>query len=326
MSPLNSVFFINVTMSSIVHPDYFFISGFAGIPHTKYYYGFLCFVYAVTVVGNIFVMFMIYSDRCLHSPKYIAVFNLALSDLCGSTALVPQVIDTFLFKAHLISFQACLTNMFFVFWFLHLQSFTLTLLSYDRCVAICFPLRYNEIVTKKSMLVITAVLWIIGALAILLALSFITKLSFCKSTVINSYFCDHGPLHRLACNDNTPSIMMNWTCPVVILWLPVLFIMGTYICIARALLKIAAASERFKAMQTCTSHLILVSVFYFPLCFTFLLGSSIHQNARILNMLLANALPPMLNPIIYSLKTEEFRESIKKLYRRKKMHITIRKK
>ncbi|XP_061105487.1 olfactory receptor 1F1-like [Conger conger] len=326
MSPLNSVLFINVTIANIVHPDYFSISGFAGIPHTKYYYGFLCFVYVVTVVGNIFVMFVIYTDHCLHSPKYIAVFNLAVSDLCGSTALVPQLIATFLFKSHLISFEGCLTNMFFVFWFIHLQSFTLTLLSYDRCVAICFPLRYNEIVTKKSMLMITAMLWIIGALGILLAVCFITKLSFCKSTVINSYFCDHGPLHRLACNDNTPSSVINWINPVVILWLPVLFIISTYICITRALLKIAAASERLKAMKTCTSHLILVSVFYLPLCFTFVLSSSIHQNARIINMSLANALPPLLNPIIYSLKTEEFKESIKKLYRRKKIHITVRNK
>ncbi|XP_061105489.1 olfactory receptor 1F1-like [Conger conger] len=323
MSPVNSVFFINATIDNIVHPDYFYVSGFAGIPHTKYYYVFLCFVYALTVLGNTFVMFVIYSDHCLHSPKYIAVFNLALSDICGSTALVPQLIDTIFFKSHLISFQACLTNMFFVFWFIHMQSFTLTLLSYDRCVAICFPLRYNEIVTKKSMLVITTVLWVIGAVAILIAVIFMTTLSFCKSTVINNYFCDHGTVARLACNDNTPSTVMDWTHPIMILWLPALFITGTYICITRALLKIAAASERFKAMQTCTSHLILVSVFYFPLCLCFALGSAMPPNATIINMSLGTVLPPMLNPIIYSLKTDEFRESIKKLYRRKNIRINV---
>ncbi|XP_061105529.1 olfactory receptor 1F1-like [Conger conger] len=324
MSPLNSAIFINATIANIVHPDFFFISGFAGIPHTEYYYVFLCSVYAVTVLANAFVMCMIYTDHCLHSPKYIAVFNLALSDMCGSTALVPQVIDTFLYKAHLISFEACMTNMFFVFWFVTMQSFTLTVLSYDRCVAICFPLRYNEIVTIKSILVITATLWIFAGMATLIAVSFISTLSFCKSTVINSYFCDHGPILRLACNDNAPSSVINLTNPLVILWCPVFFITGTYICIARALLKIAAASERLKAMKTCTSHLILVSVFYLPLCFSFALASIIHQNARIINMSLSTLMPPMLNPIIYSLKTEDFRESIKKLYRRKKIHITLR--
>ncbi|XP_061105507.1 olfactory receptor 52E4-like [Conger conger] len=317
MSPLDSAYFTN---GSIVHPDFFFISGFAGIPHTNYYYVFLCFVYALTVVVNTFVMFMIYSDHCLHSPKYIAVFNLAVSDLFGSTALIPQMIDTFLFKSHLISFEACLTNIFFFFSFVTMQSFTLTLLSYDRYVAICFPLRYNEIVTNKSILVITTMLWIFAGMATLLSVSFISTLSFCKSTVVNSYLCDPGPLHLLACNNNTPSSVLNWTLPAIFLWIPVLFITSTYICIGRALFKIAEASERLKAMKTCTSHLILVSVFYLPIAFAFALGSTIHQNARIINLSLTTILPPVLNPIIYSLKTEEFTESIKKLYRRKKMH------
>ena len=323
MSALNSIFIRN---TSIIHPDFFFISGFAGIPHIKYYYAFTCFVYALTVLGNMFVMFMIYTDHCLHSPKYIAVFNLALCDLCGSTACIPPLIDTFLFKSQLISFNACLTNMFFVFWFISLQSFTLAVLSYDRCIAICIPLRYNEIVTYKSILLITATLWIIGGIAMVIGVSFITTLSFCKSTVINSYFCDYGPIARLACNDNTPSIVINWTHPIMILWIPVLFITGTYICIARALLKIAATSERLKAMQTCTSHLILVSVFYLPISITEAMGSSMDQNTRIINLSLSNALPPVLNPIIYTLKTEEFRESIKKLYRRNKINITVRNK
>ncbi|XP_061105514.1 olfactory receptor 1F1-like [Conger conger] len=324
MSPLNSALFKNTTNDNIVHPDYFVISGFAGIPQTKYYYVFLCFVYALTIIGNTFVMFMIYIDHCLHSPKYIVVFNLALSDLCGSTALVPLVIDTFLFKSHLMSFHACLTSMFFVLGFITVQSFSLAALSYDRCVAICFPLRFNDIVTNKSMSFIIAILWIIAALAFLVAVIYINKLSFCRSNVINSYFCDHGPLHLLACNDNTPSTVMNWACQVVIFWLPVIFIVSSYICITRALLKIAAASERLKAMKTCTSHLILVAVFYLPLCVSFALGGALHMNARIINMSLASVMPQMLNPFIYSLKTDEFRESIKKLYRRKKMHITGR--
>ncbi|XP_064205553.1 olfactory receptor 1F1-like [Anguilla rostrata] len=320
MSNLNPNVFLN---STIVRPEYFFISGFSGIPHSNYYYIFLCFVYALTVVGNTFVMFMIYTDHSLHSPKYIVVFNLAVSDLCVSTALIPPLIDTFLFKSQLISFEACLTNMFFVFGFLNMQSFTLTVLSYDRCIAICFPLRYYEIVTSKSMLVITTILWIIAGLAILIAVVFISRLSFCKSIVINSYFCDHGPTFRLACNDNTPNYVISWTHPVLIFYLPLLFITGTYISIARALLKIASVEERLKAMKTCTSHLILVGLFYFPICVTFAMGSRIHQNARIINTSLGTVLPPMLNPIIYSLKTEEFTESIKRLYRRIKIHINV---
>ncbi|XP_064205584.1 olfactory receptor 1E16-like [Anguilla rostrata] len=323
MSPLNSPSFINAT---IVRPEFFFISGFAGIPHANYYYVFLCLVYALSLLGNAFVMFVIYTDHRLHSPKYIVVFNLAVSDLCGSTAVVPQMIDTLLFKSHLISYGACLTNMFFVFAFITVQSFTLTVLSYDRFVAICFPLRYNEIVTSKSMLVITTIIWIFAGTAILITVIFISRISFCKSVVINSFFCDHGAVQLLACDDNPPSAVINWTHPVIILWFPVLFITGTYICIARALFKIAEASERLKAMKTCTFHLILVSVFYLPICITDAMSSTIQLNTRIVNMSLATVLPPMLNPIIYSLKTEEFTESIKKLYRRNKIQIVLRNK
>ncbi|XP_064205537.1 olfactory receptor 1-like [Anguilla rostrata] len=323
MRSLNSTSFLNTT---IVRPEFFFIRGLAGIPHTKYYYFFLCFVYAVTLLANTFVMLMIYTDHCLHSPKYIAVFNLAVSDLCGSTTLIPQLIDTFLFKSQLIAFEACLTNLYFIYVFYAMQSLTLTILSYDRGVAICFPLRYNEIVTNKSMLLIVSISWMFPSVATLISTIILSRLSFCKSIVVNSFFCDYGPIYNLACNDNTPSNVIRWTYPVVFLWFPLLFIIGTYISIARALLKIAAASERLKAMKTCSAHLILVSVYYFPLCISFVLGSSIHQNIRIMNMCLATVLPPMLNPIIYSLKTEEFRESVKKLYKRKKIHITVRNK
>ncbi|XP_035288445.1 olfactory receptor 51F2-like [Anguilla anguilla] len=323
MSPLNSTSFINAT---IVRPDFFVISGFEGIPHANYYYVFLCFVYAVSVLGNAFVMFVIYTDHSLHTPKYIVVFNLALTDLCGSTAVVPQMIDTLLFKSHLISYEACLTNMFFVFGCLNMQSFTLMFLSYDRFVAICHPLRYHEIVTNKSMLVITIILWIIAGLVILVAVLFINRISFCKSIVVNSFFCDHGALTLLACDDNPPSAVINVLDSIIILWFPALFITCTYICIARALFKIADASERLKAMKTCTSHLILVSVFYFPICITYAMGSAIPLNAWIVNMSLTTVLPPMLNPIIYSLKTEEFTESIKKLYRRNKINFAVRNK
>ncbi|KAG5844693.1 hypothetical protein ANANG_G00165240, partial [Anguilla anguilla] len=255
MSPLNSPSLFNAT---IVRPEFFYISGFAGIPHANYYYVFLGFVYVASLLGNAFVMFVIYTDHSLHTPKYIVVFNLAVTDLCGSTAVVPQMIDTLLFKSHLISYEGCLTNMFFVFGCLNMQSFTLMFLSYDRFVAICFPLRYYEIVTNKSMLVITTILWILSGMVILKSLFVINRLSFCKSNVVNSFFCDHGAVTLLACDDNNPSAVINKMDSVLILWVPVLFITGTYICIARALFKIADASERLKAMKTCTSHLILV--------------------------------------------------------------------
>ncbi|XP_070990880.1 olfactory receptor 52E4-like [Oncorhynchus clarkii lewisi] len=301
-------------IDTIIRPPYFFISGFIDIPHMEYYYVFLCFVYIISLVGNTFVMMVIYMDNSLHSPKYVAVFNLAFTDVCGSTAMVPKLLDTFLFSRQLISYNQCLASLFFIFLFLNMQSFNLTILSYDRLVAICCPLRYHMMVTHRSMFQLTGAAWAFAVFLMFLAVFFITRLSFCRSLVINSYFCDHGPLFRLAapCSDVVPNKVMGYLIATV-LFLPMVFIISSYICITHALFTITLPQDRVRALKTCTSHLILVAIFYLPVNFTYFLHSIIPTNARIINLSLTSVLPPMLNPIIYVLKTEEFKESAKKL-------------
>ncbi|XP_051541606.1 olfactory receptor 51E2-like [Myxocyprinus asiaticus] len=314
--------FANVTF---VRPTTFFINGFSNVPHAKYYYVFLCFVYAVTVLGNSLIMFTIYLARSLHTAKYIAVFNLALSDLGGSSALIPKLIDMFLFEHQEITYEACLANMFFVFHFMTLQSLTLLALAYDRMVAICFPLRYQAIVTKTAMFLIVGVTWILSVVINVLLVGLITRLSFCRSTVVSSYYCDHGPIFRLACNDNSMNNIMAFVCFALLVCTPVILITITYFCIAVALLKIAHGAERIKAMKTCTSHLMLVAIFYLPSLSVNIAASvtSIHPNARIINNSLTQTIPPMLNPLIYTLKTEEVMQSIKELYKRSKVNTTV---
>ncbi|KAK9968489.1 hypothetical protein ABG768_002813 [Culter alburnus] len=310
----------NVTF---VRPATFFISGFSNIPHAKYYYVFLSLVYVVTVLGNSFIMYIIYLARRLHTAKYIVVFHLALSDLCGSSALIPKLIDMFLLEHQEISYEACLTYMFFVYHFMNLQSLTLLVLSYDRLVAICFPLRYHAIVTKTAMFLIIGVMWTLSVTFIALLVSLITRLSFCSSTVVNSYFCEHGPLYRLSCNDNVINLIMANICFGLLVCMPLILIIISYFCIALALLKIAHGAERNKAMKTCTSHLMLVAISYVPLLGTNIaaLATFIHPNARIINNSLTQTIPPMLNPIIYTLKSEEVMQSIKQLYKRSKVNI-----
>uniref|UniRef100_A0A4W5LLY9 G-protein coupled receptors family 1 profile domain-containing protein n=1 Tax=Hucho hucho TaxID=62062 RepID=A0A4W5LLY9_9TELE len=222
----------------------------------------------------------------------------------GSTAMVPKLLDTFLFSRQFISYNQCLASLFFIFLFLNMQSFNLTILSYDRLVAICRPLRYHMMVTYRSMFQLTCAAWAFAVFLVLLAVCLITRLSFCGSLVINSYFCDHGPLYRLAapCSDVVPNKVMAYLISVF-LFLPMVFIISSYICITHALFTITLA------MKTCTSHLILVAIFYLPINFTYFLHSIIPTNARIINLSLTSVLPPMLNPIIYVLKTEEFKES-----------------
>ncbi|XP_040035980.2 olfactory receptor 1C1-like [Gasterosteus aculeatus] len=310
MNLFNSALGKNITF---VRPAYFIISGFSAIPNIKYYYVFLCFVYIVSALGNTVVMAVIYLDCNLRTPKYIAVFNLAFVDLLGSSALVPKLLDIFLFNHRYISYNDCLTFFFFSYTFLSMQVFNLIALSYDRLIAIMHPLHYHAKVNHRFMLSLIASFWLFAITVDVVAVGLLTRLSFCRSVVINSYFCDHGQIYRLACNDNTPSYILAVLLIALISMCPLAFIVLTYLCIGYALSKVATAQERYKAFKTCTAHLSLVAIYFIPLLVTFTMSSGIHPNARIINLSLASVFPPMLNPIIYVLQTQEIKVSVKKI-------------
>ncbi|XP_050977618.1 olfactory receptor 24-like [Labeo rohita] len=326
MSSMLSNSSANVTF---VRPATFFLNGLSNVPHVKYYYVFLSIVYVVTVLGNSFIMCIIYLARRLHTAKYIAVFHLALSDLCGSSALIPNVMDAFLFDHQVVSYEACLANMFSVFHFMNLQSLTLLVLAYDRLVAICFPLRYHVIVTKPAMFLIIGMMWIFSVIYFSVHVGLVNRLSFCGSNVLKSYFCDHRPVYRLACNDNSMNILIGKISFGLLICTPVIVIIISYFCISVALLKIAHGADRIKAIKTCTSHLMLVAINYLPLISNNIASITItysDPNTGIINTSLTQTIPPMLNPIIYTLKTEEVMQSIKELYKRHKVNTVIERK
>uniref|UniRef100_A0A3Q3SRY2 Olfactory receptor 1-like n=1 Tax=Mastacembelus armatus TaxID=205130 RepID=A0A3Q3SRY2_9TELE len=311
----------NVTF---VRPAKFYFSGFSNIPHVTYFLIFLCFVYIMTVVGNVLLLSVIFLVKTLHTPKYMIVFNLALTDLCGSTALTPKVFETFLFDRTDIVYEACLSYMFFVYFFTDVQSWTLVIMAYDRFIAICFPLRYHSIVTNPAIAAMLLLVWVVIMSITACTVGLLDRHSFCGSLVIQSFYCDHGLIYRLACNDTSLNKIMAYVVFVVIICLPPILIVLTYVCIAIALSRIASGKERLKALKTCTSHLILVSVFFLPFLATNIasLTSYLHPNARIINSTLTHTIPPLLNPIIYSLKTEEVLNSIKKLFKNRLSNIT----
>ncbi|KAM6984587.1 olfactory receptor 1-like [Tautogolabrus adspersus] len=315
MKLFNSALGKNITF---VRPAYFIISGFSGIPNIKYYYVFLFFVYVVSVIGNTVVMAVIYLDHNLRTPKYIAVFNLAFVDLFGNSALVPKLLDIFLFNHPSIPYNECLTFLFFCYTCLSMQSFNLVALSYDRLVAIIFPLHYHVKVTHRFMLSLIASFWTFVIIAVFIAVGLLTRLSFCKSVIINSYFCDHGQIYRLACNDHYPNYVISFLLPVLMCWLPLVFILLSYLYIVCTLAKVASVQEGLKAFKTCIGHLSLVAIYFFPVLITFTLMENIHPNARIINLSLTSIFPPMLNPIIYVLQTQEIKESVKRLLKNRK--------
>ncbi|XP_014838670.1 PREDICTED: olfactory receptor 1-like [Poecilia mexicana] len=314
-----------VKNSTFIQPAYFIISGFIGLPNMKYYYVFLFFVFIVSVLGNVAVMAVICLDHNLRTPKYVAVFNLAFVDLLGSCALVPKVLDIFLFNHYYVPYNDCLTFLFFCYTCLSMQALNLVALCYDRLMAIMFPLHYHVKVTHKIMFSMITFFWLFVITCVLLAIGLLTRLSFCKSVVINSYFCDHGQIYKLACNDNFPNFVISHLLPCLFLWLPLVIICSSYICIGYTLAQVVAAQERAKALRTCTAHLSLVVIYFCPILITFTMGSGIHPNARIINLSLTSVIPPLLNPVIYVLHTQEIRSSIKTILKgRNKSKIMVK--
>uniref|UniRef100_A0A3Q3J8I1 G-protein coupled receptors family 1 profile domain-containing protein n=1 Tax=Monopterus albus TaxID=43700 RepID=A0A3Q3J8I1_MONAL len=299
--------------ATFVYPVKFYLSGFSDVPHVQYflYLPVFCLYIYMTVLGNGLLLSVIYLVNTLHTPKYMIVFNLALTDLCWSTALIPKLLDTFLFDSRYIVYEACLSYMFFVWFFLGVQSWTLVIMAYDRCIAICFPLMYHSIVTKPAIVEMLLFVWVFISCLITCMVGFLNCLFFCGSVVIKSFFCDHGPTFHLACNDNS----VNYITALVIITtvsFPPILIALTYICIAIALSRIASGQEGLKALKTCTSHLIIVAIFFLPVIATnmaVLRFSPPHQEGegepRIINPILAHTIPTLHNPIIYSLRTEE---------------------
>ncbi|XP_054482524.1 olfactory receptor 1-like [Anoplopoma fimbria] len=312
MNLFNSALGKNITF---VHPAYFIISGLSGIPDMKYYYVFLCFVYIFSVLGNTAVMAVIYLDHNLRTPKYIAVFNLAFVDLFGSSALVPKLLDIFLMNHRNIPYNDCLTFLFFCYTCLGMQSFNLVALSYDRLIAIIYPLHYQVKVTHRFMLSMIASSWVFVIIAALISVGLLKRLSFCKSVVINSYFCDYGQIYRLACNDYFPNYVISCLLPALTFWGPFAFILLSYLYIGCTLAKVASVREGLKAFKTCTAHLSLVAIYFIPVLITSgsTLMDNIHPNARIMNLSLTSIFPPMFNPIIYVLQTQEIKTSVKRL-------------
>uniref|UniRef100_A0A3Q3JTQ5 G-protein coupled receptors family 1 profile domain-containing protein n=1 Tax=Monopterus albus TaxID=43700 RepID=A0A3Q3JTQ5_MONAL len=289
-------------------------SGFSGIPNIKYYYVFLFLLFIVSVMGNTVVMVIICLDQNLRAPKYITVFNLAFTDLFGSSALLPKVLDIFLFDHPCISYNDCLTFLFFFYTCFPMQALNLVVLAYDRMIAIIFQLHYHVKVTHRFMFSLIASSWLFDITVTLTAVGLLTRHSYWTSVVINSFFCDYGQIYRLACDDKTPSFVFSALLTVLIYGLPLVFIVS-----------VMFFHERVKAFKTCIAHLSLVAIFFFPLITAITSTGVIHPNARIINLSLTSAFPPSLNPVIYVLQTKEIKESVKKLFKlRKQSKIAVK--
>ncbi|XP_035288397.1 olfactory receptor 8U1-like isoform X2 [Anguilla anguilla] len=303
----------SITNDSIIRPVGFYVIGFRDLKFADLYLIFLGFVYIVTVLCNSFLISVIWIDRCLHTPKYIAVANLGVVDLILNTSFIPSAINTFVTKDTFMSFNACLTQMFFHSVSAILESFSLIALAYDRLIAICFPLRHNSLNTPKIMISILAMVWSYTASVMVFEVLSLTKLSFCDSLTVYSFYCEYVTVFVLACNDTT----LQWTIAASLSFMigfgALTFILITYMCILAAVFRMKNVESRYKALATCTEHLVLVAIFYGPIMTLYvveLFAFRVDPTVRLMSVSFASCVPPCLNPIVYSLSTKEIRNRL----------------
>ena len=275
-------------------------------------------IYLLTVLGNLLIIILIFTDSQLHTPMYFFLRNLSFADLWFSTSIVPQVLAHFLVKKKTISFVGCMTQVIVFLLVGCTECALLAVMSYDRYVAVCKPLHYSAIVTHQVCLQLTIGSWASGAVVSLVDTTFTFQLPYQGQNIINHYFCEPPALLKLDSADTYRTEMAIFAMGVAILLAPVCLILVSYWNIISTVVQMQAGEGRLKAFSTCGSHLIVVVLFYGSGIFTYMRPNSKTTKERDkMISVFYTVVTPMLNPIIYSLRNKDVKGALRKLAGRK---------
>ncbi|XP_077007866.1 olfactory receptor 5V1-like [Tamandua tetradactyla] len=294
----------------------FILIGLSDLPEVRYpLFGVFAVIYQVTLVGNGAILLNIGTVKKLHTPMYYFLANLSLLDIFCPSATVPKMLKNLLTEKQSISFVGCTLQLYFWVALTGTEVFLLTVMAYDRYVAICFPLHYTLIMTKVHCALLAAGTWATGFLNSLLHTVFTFRLSFCKSNRVDQYYCDIPPVVALSCSSTYVADMLVLVVGGILSIPSSLITFVSYIYIISTILKIQSAEGKRKAFSACTSHLLVVCLFYGTAIFTYIHpSSSQHSPARDrLISMLYGVIIPMLNPIIYSLRNTEVKRALRKV-------------
>ncbi|XP_034643347.1 olfactory receptor 5A1-like [Trachemys scripta elegans] len=293
----------------------FILLGLSSEPQVQIFL-FLVFlvIYLVTLVGNILIVLVIRADSHLHTPMYFFLFHLSFVDICYSSVTVPKMLMNFLAEHKIISVNGCITQMFFFILLAGTEISILSAVAYDRYAAICDPLHYMEMMSKGICVQLVSGAWTIGFLQALLNTVFIFKLHFCGPNQICHFSYELPPVLQLSCTDTFTNQVVLLTSAVILGSISLLLILISYIHIISNILRIPSAQSKHKAFSTCSSHLIVVGLWYLAAFIQYTKPSSVSSLA--LDEMFSiqyNILTPMLNPIIYSLKNKEVKTALRNI-------------
>lgn len=299
-------------------PRGFVFTGFSHFPELQLAL-FLLFLlmHVVTLAGNTVIIVVIRVDRGLHTPMYLLLGALSFSELCYTFSITPKMLSGLGPGTRAISFLGCAAQMHFSFTFGFTHSFLLTVMGYDRYVAICHPLRYNTLVTSRLCLQLVVASWLGGGLLGLLVTCAVFQLPFCRSHRIDHFFCHVPPLLRLACaGGEMVAAVVNVLCTTALLGC-FLLILLSYAFILGRVLQMPSAEGRRKTFSTCASHLAVVVVHYACASVIYLQGQSPRAaGASALLDVSYTVFTPFLSPIIFSLRSRDLKNALWKSLRR----------
>ncbi|XP_044773569.1 olfactory receptor 10H4-like [Neomonachus schauinslandi] len=299
----------------------FILVGFSNFPQHLLPIFFLLFLlmYLFTLLGNLLIMATVRSQRSLHTPMYLFLCALSISEILYTLTITPRLLTDLLSTCHSITFVACASQMFFSFTFGFTHSFLLTVMGYDRYVAISHPLWYNVLMSTRTCAHLVSWSWAGGSIMGMMVTLIVFHLTFCGSNEIHHFGCHVLSLLKLACGKETSSVTLGVILVCVTALMGCLFlIILSYVFIVAAILRIPSAEGRHKTFSTCVSHLTVVIVHYGFASIIYLKPKGPHSTDS--NTLMATTytvFTPFLSPIIFSLRNKELKNAIKKSFQRK---------
>lgn len=274
-------------------------------------------VYMFTFLGNFVIILLVSFSFRLHCPMYFFISNLALADLIMTTSIIPNMLCIIWLEGHSMSINGCISQFFFVFVSTYAQCCLLMVMSFDRYLAICLPLRYSSIMNMTFCIRLVFGSWIIGILLIKVEVIIISQLQFCSSDIIDHFFCDFAPILALSSSEVHILAWLDVSFNIFIIFLPFVCITLSYICIFIVILKISSSKGRRKAFSTCSAHLLVVCTYYGSLIGVYMSPSranAFYENK--LKSLLFVIITPFTNPIVYSMRNKEIINTMKIFYRK----------
>ncbi|XP_065510684.1 olfactory receptor 14J1-like [Caloenas nicobarica] len=271
-------------------------------------------IYLAALLGNGLIITTIACDQHLHTPMYFFLLNLALLDLGSISITVPKSMANSLWDTRVISFAGCAAQVFFLTFLLGAEYFLLTVMSYDRYVAICKPLHYGTLLGSRACVHMAAAAWATGFLSALLHAANTFSLPLCKGNAVEQFFCEIPQFLKLSCSNSYLRELGLLVVSLLIVFGCFAFIVLSYVQIFRAVLRIPSEQGRHKAFATCLPHLAVVSLFVSTIMFAYLKPPSISSPSMDLVVsVLYSVVPPAVNPLIYSMRNEELKDALWKL-------------